>query len=97
MGENDTKHFTGTVFFEDASTFFEGSAGSGNIINEPDIFPAKRGRHVWGQCKGIFQVIDTFFFRICFHLWFGETGTEENVREEGDIKSRDEGPREFLC
>lgn len=80
----------GTCLFQNQGTFLEGSAGGGDIINEPEGLPFEKSSFFCCDMESIFQVSETFFSGLSFHLGFSGTDTKQGISEEWDFEPRGE-------
>lgn len=85
------------MLFENGGTFFERGASGGDIVDEPEGFSLKRAFFAFDDGESVFQVVETFFARFCFHLGLGVAGTEEHIGENWELQSGGEEWCECSC
>lgn len=83
----DTPDFLDPGGFEGRGAFIEGSAGSGDIVDEPDIFPDQRSGDCGRHGKGSGQVAQAFFAAFGFPLRPGEADAAEALAIDCDTES----------
>lgn len=73
-GQNDTKNAFSTACFEYPRAFFEGGAGGGDVVDEPDSFSREKSGVFGSEGKSIFEVFETLQARAGFDLGPGSSG-----------------------
>ncbi len=100
-GEDDAEDGLGSGRFEDAGAFFEGGAGGGDVVDEPDSFAsylrfASKG-HFRSQSKSVFQIAEALFAHFGFYLRLGVAGAEQAVLEDWQNGSGRQRFGEGIC
>jgi len=89
-GEHYPKDAFGSGLFQNTGTFFEGGAGGGDVIDEPEGFPLERSSFSCCDMESILQIRETFLSGLSFHLGFSGTDTKQSISEERDFESGSE-------
>lgn len=93
--DDDTPNLLDPGLFQNLGTLFDGRAGGGDVINEPDVFtnedPGDLGRHRKSPAK----ILEAFTATFGFHLWLGEANALETGSINWDAKSWRQALGEF--